>query len=117
MINIEPGGGGGLDLEEALMLEESGKSGLGPGLAEQSVGPTVGANPIGRRSCVGPSCGCRRRQAHARLGSAAHDGRNYSRTGCALMAQNPIAFRLGRSLIAVAAVGCVSILGGCSDAA
>jgi RND family efflux transporter MFP subunit len=33
------------------------------------------------------------------------------------MAQNPIASRLGRSLIAVAAVGCVSILGGCSDAA
>jgi membrane fusion protein, multidrug efflux system len=93
MTSIEPGVGGGLDLEEALMLEESGKSGLRPGLAKHSDGPTVGANPIGRHSSVGPSWGYCRRQAHARLGNAA----------CSLMA--------------VAAVGCASILAGCSDPA
>ena len=97
------------------MTEESAKSGMRPEL--QSDGPTLGADPIGRHSSAGQSSGYRRRQAHARLGSDAHGGRNYSRTGCALMARNPIASRLGRSLIAVAAVGCVSILGGCSDAA
>jgi membrane fusion protein, multidrug efflux system len=97
------------------MTEESAKSGMRPEL--QSDGPTPGADSIGRHSSAGQSSGYRRRQAHARLGSDAHGGRNYSRTGCALMAQNPIASRLGRSLIAVAAVGCVSILGGCSDAA
>src|SRR6516165_4326664 len=48
MTGIEPGVGGGSELEEALMPEESGESRISPELGKRSDGATVRAGSIGR---------------------------------------------------------------------